>query len=178
MLTDMLSFTMDPIEVVLRGTMMYWFLFAIFRFVLRRDVGAVGLADVLLLVIVADAAQNAMAGDYKTVPEGMLLVSALIAWNVLLDWASFRFHLVRRVAMPRPLLLIHHGQVQRRNLRREFITMDELMTALRQNGVKDPSEVAEAYMEGDGSFSVLRKEDETSHQGRQGSEQRKERVVK
>lgn len=174
MLTDMFSFTMNPIEVILRGTLMYWFLFVVFRFVLRRDVGAVGIADVLLLVIVADAAQNAMAGDYKTVPEGMLLVSTLIGWNVLLDWAIFRFRFVRRVAMSEPLLLIHDGKVQRRNLRREFITMDELMAALRQNGVQDPSEVAQAYMEGDGSFSVIRKEGGAPQEG---SSRGKGRVV-
>ena len=51
-------------ELVLRGTLVYWLLFLIFRFVLRRDVGAVGIADILLLVIVADAAQNAMAAAF------------------------------------------------------------------------------------------------------------------
>lgn len=155
MLSDAFAFHMSPLEVVLRGTAMYWFLFAMFSFVLRRDVGAVGIADVLLLVIVADAAQNGMSGDYKTVPEGMLLVATLIGWNVLLDWASFRFAWVRRLAEPPPLLLMRHGRLHRRNMRRELITTDELMAALRQHGVKDPSEVTEAYMEGDGSFSVL-----------------------
>ncbi len=54
-------------EIVLRGSAIYWFLFAIFRLALRRDVGAVGIADVLLLVLIADASQNAMAGDYPGV---------------------------------------------------------------------------------------------------------------
>jgi uncharacterized membrane protein YcaP (DUF421 family) len=157
MLQDAFSFTQDPIELVVRGTAMYWFLFLIFRFVLRRDVGSVGIADVLLLVIVADASQNAMAGDYQTVPEGMLLVSTLIFWNFALDWASFRFAWLRRLAEPPPLLLVKDGQCLRRNMRREFVTEEELMSELRQKGVDDLAEVRKAFMEPDGSFSVIRR---------------------
>lgn len=154
-LSAMLEFHMNPLEIVLRGTLMYWFLFLIFRFVTRRDAGGVGIADILLLVIVADASQNAMAGDYKTVPEGCVLVATLIAWNLLIDWASVKSDWVRKFAEPRPLLLVRHGRVIHRNLRREFLTMDELRAQLRLAGVSDMLEVRAAFMESDGSFSVI-----------------------
>jgi uncharacterized membrane protein YcaP (DUF421 family) len=157
MLSQVFSFQQDPLELFVRGTAMYWFLFCMFRFVLRRDVGAVGIADVLLLVIVADAAQNAMAGEYKTVPEGMLLVATLLFWNWLLDFTSFRFPAVRRLVEPPPLPLVRDGKMLHRNMRREFITEDELMTALRQKGVKALSEVEEVLMESDGNFSVIKR---------------------
>jgi uncharacterized membrane protein YcaP (DUF421 family) len=157
MLAQVFSFQQDPLELFVRGTVMCWFLFCMFRFVLRRDVGAVGIADVLLLVIVADAAQNAMAGEYKTVPEGMLLVATLLFWNWLLDFTSFRFRAVRRLVEPPPLPLVRGGQMLHRNMRREFITEDELMTALREKGVKELSEVEEVFMESDGNFSVIKR---------------------
>lgn len=157
MLSQAFSFNQDPLELFVRGTAMYWFLFCMFRFVLRRDVGAVGIADVLLLVIVADAAQNAMAGEYKTVPEGMLLVATLLFWNWLLDFTSFRFPAVRRLVEPPPLPLVRGGKMLHRNMRREFITEDELMTALRQKGVKELAEVEEVFMESDGNFSVIKR---------------------
>jgi uncharacterized membrane protein YcaP (DUF421 family) len=157
MLSQVFSFNQDPLELFVRGTAMYWFLFCMFRFVLRRDVGAVGIADVLLLVIVADAAQNAMAGEYKTVPEGMLLVATLLFWNWLLDFTSFRFRAVRRLVEPPPLPLVRGGKMLHRNMRREFITEEELMTALRQKGVKELSEVEEVFMESDGNFSVIKR---------------------
>jgi len=141
---------------MLRGTLVYWLLFLIFRFLLRRDVGAVGIADILLLVIVADAAQNAMAGGYDTFAEGAILVSTIVAWNWLLDVLAFRFATVRRFASPGRLTLIKHGVAQRRNLRREFITMDELFEKLREQGIEKLSEVKVAYLEGDGQISVIR----------------------
>ena len=65
---------MPVLELFVRGTVVYWFLFLAFRFLLRRNVGALGVADILLLVIVADASQNAMAGQYSSVTEGALLL--------------------------------------------------------------------------------------------------------
>jgi uncharacterized membrane protein YcaP (DUF421 family) len=143
-------------ELILRGTLVYWLLFLIFRFILRRDVGAVGIADILLLVIVADAAQNAMSGGYDTFSEGAILVGTIVAWNWLLDWLSFHFPPVRRFASPAKLLLVQRGVPQLRNLRREFITMQELQEKLREQGVEKLAEVKAAYLEGDGQISVIR----------------------
>ncbi|HEY8609248.1 MAG TPA: YetF domain-containing protein [Noviherbaspirillum sp.] len=151
-------FSIPPMEIVVRGTAIYWFLFLIFRFVIRRDVGAVGIADVLLLVIVADAAQNGMSGEYQSVVDGMLLVSVLIGWNFLFDWMSFRFAWFRRLAEPRSLPLVKEGRIQYRNMRRELITEDELWSKLRQNGFESLAQVRHVYMESDGQISVIKRD--------------------
>lgn len=153
---ELFELSLSPIEIIVRGTAMYWFLFLLFRFVIRRDVGAVGIADVLLLVIVADASQNAMAGEYTSVTDGMLLVSVLIGWNYLLDWLSFNFEWFRRMVDPPALPLIKDGRILYRNMRRELITEDELWSRLRQNGVEKLAQVQYACMESDGQISVIR----------------------
>src|SRR4029453_7852844 len=96
------SLSMPPLELVVRGSAVYWFLFLVFRFVLRRDVGAVGIADILLLVLIADGAQNAMAGGYKTVTEGLILVSTILGWNGFLNWVSTKSKLMQRFVAPSP----------------------------------------------------------------------------
>lgn len=154
---ELFRFSLSPAEIVVRGSAMYWFLFFIFRFVVRRDVGAVGIADLLILVIVADASQNAMAGEYRSVSDGMLLVATLIGWNLLLDWLSFRFETFRRFADPPPIMLIKEGRLQKRNMRRELITDEELQSRLREQGVESVEDVRYAYMESDGHISVVKK---------------------
>ncbi len=156
---ELFGLTLPAAEIIIRGSAVYWFLFLIFRFVIRRDVGAVGIADILVLVIVADASQNAMSGEYQSIGDGMLLVATLIGWNVLLDWLSFRFKIVRRFAEASTLCLVKDGQLQMRNLRREFITEDELWAKLRQAGVSELSEVKLVSLEADGQISVLKKQD-------------------
>ena len=149
--------SVPPLELIVRGSAMYLLLFLLFRVVVRRRVGAVGMADILVLVIVADAAQNAMAGEYKSVTDGAILVGTILGWDMLIDWANWRFPALRGWLEAPPLLLVRNGHVIRRNLRHEFVTEDELESKLRQQGVKDVSEVAEARMESDGEVSVIKK---------------------
>jgi uncharacterized membrane protein YcaP (DUF421 family) len=156
---ELFRFDVSPWELIVRGTAMYWFLFVLFRFVLRRDVGSLAIADVLLVVLIADAAQNAMSGTYNSISSGFVLVATIAAWNYLLDWASYHSDRVRRFVEPPALRLIVDGRVLRGNLRREMITVDELKAKLRQQGIEQFSEVKSAYMESDGEISAVRSDD-------------------
>ena len=149
--------SVSPWELVIRGTAVYWFLVLLFRLVLRRDAGSVGLADILLLVIIADAAQNAMAGEYRTITDGFILIATIAAWNKLIDELSFRYAKVRRLFEPEEVPLVRNGRIYWRNLRRERIAEAELMAKLREQGVADVKEVKAAYFEPDGKISVIRK---------------------
>lgn len=146
----------DPIELIVRGTAIYWFLFLLFRFALRRDAGSMGIADLLLVVLVADASQNAMAGSYQSVTDGFVLIATLIFWNFLLDWLSYRFERLRKLIQPQPLLMVRDGRMLRKNMRREMMTKDDLLSTLREHGIDDIAEVKSAHMEGDGQISVIR----------------------
>jgi uncharacterized membrane protein YcaP (DUF421 family) len=154
---ELFRLSVPPLELIARGTAMYLFLFVLFRFVVRRRVGSIGMADILILVIVADAAQNGMSGEYKSVTDAFVLVSTLIGWNLLIDWLNFHVPALRKVLEAPPLLLIDNGRVLWRNLRHENVTEDELNSKLREQGVGKPSEVAKSYMEPDGQITVLKK---------------------
>ena len=147
---------MPVAEIIVRASAMYWFLFLVFRFVLRRDVGAVGIADILLLVLVADGAQNAMAGGYDSITEGLILVSTILGWNGLLDWLSTKSKLIARFVAPRPLVLVRNGRVLRANLRHEMMTLDDLQSRLRLQGVEKVADVKIARLEEDGQVSVIK----------------------
>ena len=154
---EIFGISVSPLELIIRGTAMYLFLFLLFRVVVRRRVGAIGMADILILVIIADAAQNAMSGEYKSVTEGAILVGTIMFWNVAIDWLNFRVLALRPWLEPPPILLIQNGRILYRNLRHEYVTEDELKAKLREKGVKDYSEVAEAHMESDGNVSVIKR---------------------
>jgi uncharacterized membrane protein YcaP (DUF421 family) len=154
---EIFGLTVSPLEMIVRGSAMYLFLFLMFRVVIKRRVGAVGMADILVLVIVADAAQNGMAGEYRTVTEGCILVATIIGWDVLIDWLAFTFPRVQTVLEPPPLPLIQNGQILWRNLRKELVSELELKTKLREHGVEDPGEVARAYLEPNGEVTVIKK---------------------
>lgn len=150
--------THSVMEIIVRGTIMYLGIFTLMRFILKRQTGGLSIPDVLLVVLLADAAQNGMAGEYRSVTEGIVLVATIIFWNLAIDLVGYYVPFVERLARPAPLLLIKNGQVLRRHMRQELVTMDELMSKLREEGVASPADVAEAYIEGDGNISVKKKE--------------------
>ena len=156
LLANLFEFSMDPVELILRGTLIYWLLFLLFRLVLRRDVGSIAIADILVLVLIADASQNAMSGGYETVADGAVLIGTIAAWNWLFDFLTYRFPAVRRLIQAKPLRLIENGKLLRRNLRKEMITQEELMAALRREGVEQIDQVKLATMESDGEITVVR----------------------
>ena len=143
------------LEIILRGSIMYLALFAMLRIVLKRQAGTLGMTDLLLITLLADASQNAMAGEYKSIPDGIVLVATIIFWNYLLDWLSFKSEWFSRLVEPAPLLLMRNGRMLHRNMRQEFITEAELMMQLREQGLDDVSKVKEAYIESDGRVSVI-----------------------
>ena len=155
--SELFGLSVSPWELIVRGSAMYLFLFVLFRVVVKRRVGSIGMADILILVIVADAAQNGMAGEYRSVTDAFILVGTLVGWNMFIDWLAFRFAPLRDLLEPPPLLLIDNGRVLWKHLRVELISEMELKTKLREHGVTDPREVAKAYIEPDGQVTVLKK---------------------
>jgi uncharacterized membrane protein YcaP (DUF421 family) len=149
--------TVSLVEIVLRGTLVYLLLFLLMR-VLRREAGALGISDLLVVVIIADASQNAMSSDYKSVTEGAVLVGTIIFWDYSLDWLGYKFPALGRLLRPAPLPLVKDGSALRRNMRKEMISMEELMSQLREEGVERLSEVKRCYLEGDGHISVIKKD--------------------
>jgi len=148
------SLETPPLEIIARGTVMYLALFAMLRFLLKRESGTTGVTDLLVIVLIADAAQNGMAGNYTTITDGVLLVAVIIGWSFLLDFIAFHVPAAERIIRPQPLVLIRDGRILYRNLRRELLTEDELLGQLREQGVDNLARVREARMESDGQISV------------------------
>ena len=78
------------LEIIVRGSVMYLALFIMLRIVLKRQAGTLGMTDLLLITLLADASQNAMAGEYKSLPDGVVLVATIIFWNYLFDWLTVK----------------------------------------------------------------------------------------
>lgn len=141
-------------EIVIRGTIMYIGMFALLR-IFRRQAGSIGIADLLVIVVIADAAQNGMAGDSKSITEALILIATIILWDWFFDWLGFKSVFFQRILAPQPLLLIEDGKFLNKNLEKEMITEKELRSQLRQQGIEDATTVTKCYLESNGHFSVL-----------------------
>jgi uncharacterized membrane protein YcaP (DUF421 family) len=144
-------------ETIVRGVFMYLAIFVLLRVILRGRTSAVSVSDLLVLVLISDAAQNAMAANYLSITSGLVLVTTIVVTSLVMDWLAFRYGAVRRFVHPEHRPLVVDGRVLRKALAEELMTEEELMTQLRLNGVEDPSEVKAAYLEGNGAISVIKR---------------------
>lgn len=142
-------------EHFLRGTVVYLTLFAIIRFLPNRQIGAVGITDLLVVILFANAAQNAIASSYTSITDGLILIGVIILWSYGLNWLGCKFPRIQRILAPPPLLLVKNGRLLRRNMQKELITEGELWVQLRKQGVDDLRDVHLAFMETDGTISVI-----------------------
>jgi uncharacterized membrane protein YcaP (DUF421 family) len=145
-------------EIIVRGVITYFTIFILLRVVLRGRTSAVAMSDLLVNVLIADAAQNAMAAQYNTITDGLVLVATIVLCSFTVDWVGYRYEPVRRFVHPERKPLIVNGRVMRKVLQEELITEDELYTQLRLNGIEDIQEVKAAYLEGNGEVSVIKRE--------------------
>lgn len=148
-------------EVVLRGSVVYFIILFYMR-LLRRGMGQLNLTDFLFITLVADASQNAMAGEYQSITEGAVLVGVLFTWDYLMNWLGYHSVLVRQITTPKQVELIRNGRLMHENLKKELITDDELNAALRLQGVDTYRDVKLCCLEPDGNISVVRKEGKAS----------------
>jgi uncharacterized membrane protein YcaP (DUF421 family) len=146
------------LEIFIRGTIMYLAMFTLLR-VFRRQAGSVGIADLLVIVVIADAAQNGMAGDSKSVTEAVLLITTIVLWDFFFDLLGYRSKFFERILEPKALHVIKDGKLLRQNMKSEMITYDEIMSQMRLQGIENINDVKKACLESDGHFSFIKKED-------------------
>jgi uncharacterized membrane protein YcaP (DUF421 family) len=148
-------FTVSPFALFLRGTIVYLLIFILMR-ILRREPGTVGIADLLMVVLIADASQNAMSNEYTSVLDGIVLILTIVFWNYAIDWITLHVRSVERFTYPDPIPLVRSGRMNVSNMRRQFVTPEQLRSMLREHGVDDISKVKAAFLEGSGHVSVIR----------------------
>jgi uncharacterized membrane protein YcaP (DUF421 family) len=82
----------------------------------RRQAGSLGPADLLVLLLIADASQNAMAGEYRAITDGLFLVATIVSWEYALDYLSFHVPAIGRLIECQPLPVVENGALNRENL--------------------------------------------------------------
>jgi uncharacterized membrane protein YcaP (DUF421 family) len=161
------AFTPDVslFEIFFRGTLIYFAIFVLLRVLLRGRTGSMTTTDLLVLVLIADAAQNAMSADYHSITAGLVLITTIIFWSFALDWLGYHIPALEGFVHPQRQPLVVHGRMIRRTLEHEMITEDELMSQLRLQGVERLEEVKVAYLEGTGDISVIKEGRKSGNSG-------------
>lgn len=151
----MLNLSIPWWEFIIRGVVVYFFLIFILRVTGKRQTGQLAPFDLVLLLVLSNAVQNAMNGGDNSVLGGMISAVTLIACNSLVGYATSQNKKLEAFVEGRPLRIIHNGTLYTDAMKRARLTHHELMAALRANGCAGIEAVHCAELENNGQITVV-----------------------
>jgi uncharacterized membrane protein YcaP (DUF421 family) len=141
--------------IVLRTLVVYGFILAGFRLTGKRDLGQLAPFDFALILLIANAVQNAMVGPDSSLVGGLVAAGVLLLVNHLLGRIAARSRLLERALQGRAKLLVYRGKMHPEAMAAERITHDDLLQALREHGCASVKQCRLAVLEVDGTISVI-----------------------
>lgn len=151
----MLTLAIPAWDIVLRTAVIYLVILVGLRLAGKREIGQMTVFDLVVLLLLANAVQNAMVGPDTSLVGGLIAAAVLLVLNAVVARLRLRWPRLRRIVEGSPTLLVLHGEVIADHLRREGLDQETLEAALREHGVADLSDVEMAVLEIDGSISVV-----------------------
>ncbi len=148
-----------------KTTIVYLFLVLGLRILGKRELGQMNIYDLVLIIVLANAVQNAMVGDDSTLVGGLVAATTLLILNRALTVAMAKSSKLEHILVGEPLLIVNDGKMLTDKMRREGITIEQLMTALREHGLQKLEDAHICVLEVDGTISVVPK-DSKVHQTR------------
>ncbi|MBJ6979772.1 MULTISPECIES: YetF domain-containing protein [unclassified Luteimonas] len=146
------------LELLARGAFMYLGILFLLRVMPRRSGGELATMDLVMLLLVTESATHSL-GDYSSLADGFFLILTVMGIDYAVNALSYHVPWFERLVSSPPLPLVLDGKLQRRNMRREFVTEEELNGLLRAHDVDDLSQVKRAYVESEGEITVVTRKD-------------------
>lgn len=149
----------DILEVVVRSLCVYLFMVAAIRIFGKNQLSQLNAGDVILLLLISNAVQNAMVGENTSLQGGLIAALVLFLANFLLKKLMFHNPKVKSFLESDPVILIKDGKLIPGSLEEAEITIDELEESIREHGVEKIEHVRLSILEVDGSVSVISEND-------------------
>ncbi len=150
----------DLLSVAIRTAIVYVCLVLGFRFLGKREAGQLSTLDLVVLLVISNAVQNAMVGQNTSLIAGLLAAAVILVLDLALHAVADRWAPLRNALDGEPTILVDHGRILFANLRREGISDRELAVALRQNQLLSADEALYVFLETNGQISVIPRRDE------------------
>jgi uncharacterized membrane protein YcaP (DUF421 family) len=145
-------------DLALRATFLFCFVYLLTRIIGRRELSSLEPFDLILLIVIGDAIQQGLTQDDYSVTGALIVVGTFAMLQVLLSFLSYRFPILRPALDGEPIVIVQDGRVLEKNLRRERLTIEEVLVEARQQQVTSMDDIAWAVLETSGKISVVPKQ--------------------
>jgi uncharacterized membrane protein YcaP (DUF421 family) len=147
----------ELVYTALRASFVYVFLLIVVRLLGKREIGNTSAFDLIVALILGEVVDEIIYGDV-TILQGVVAIVVVALWHLVNSWASFKSKFIEKLTGAPPTVVVKNGEIQRKNLARERLNEDELLSELRMMGVDDVKEVKQATLEPNGKISVIQED--------------------
>lgn len=150
------------LELVARTASIFLILFLLFRIWGKKHLGELAAFDLVIFLIMSEAVQNSLVNDDKSITGGLIVVVTFMILSSLMNIISYKFRIAEKLLEGTPKVIIRHGKIMPHVLRKERISLPELLESIREQGVLHLHDVGLAILEANGKISVIKKDDAKS----------------
>ncbi len=144
-------------DIVLRAVAVFAFLYVLMRVIGRRELSTLEPFDLILLVILGDAVQQGLTQDDYSLTGGFLAVGTIAILQLGTSFVNFHFPRLRPILDGEPIVVVQDGKPIERNLKRERVTVEDLLSAARRQNIAKLDDIAWAVMETSGEITFIKK---------------------
>jgi uncharacterized membrane protein YcaP (DUF421 family) len=145
-------------DLAIRATFLFGFVYLLTRIIGRRELSSLEPFDLILLIVIGDAIQQGLTQDDYSVTGALIVVGTFAMLQVLVSLLSYRFPSLRPALDGEPIIVVQDGKPIERNMRRERLTVEEVLVEARRQQLTSIEQIAWAVLETSGSISIIPKQ--------------------
>ena len=144
-------------DIALRGIVLFAFVYLLTRVIGRRELSSLAPFDLILLIVLGDAVQQGLTQDDYSVTGALIAISTIAVVQIFVSFTSFRFPRMRPTLEGEPIVIVQDGKPIEKNLKRERLSVQEVMEEARLSQISSLDQIEWAVLEPSGNISFIEK---------------------
>ena len=147
---------MELFTVVTRTTFFYFFVAVCYRFMGKREVGQLGIIDLIVSILIAELVAISIENTDKSILLTIMPISVLVIIEIVFAFISIKSRRFRTFITGKPSIIINHGKINYKEMIKQRYSLDDLLFSLRQKEIKSIEDVEYAFLETNGTLSIFK----------------------
>ena len=151
------------LSIMFKTTILYIFIIIVYRIMGKKEVGQLGIVDLIVSILIAELAAISIENADDSIFVSIVPIIVLVIIQVLFNYVSLKSDKFRKLIDGNPTVIIKEGKIKFKEMTKIRYSLDDLITQLREQGIKSIEEVDYAILENDGKLSVFQKQDDNNN---------------
>ena len=150
---------MEYLRIIFRTSFFYFFIIIIYRLMGKREVGQLGIVDLIVSILIAELVTISVEDANKSILTSLVPIICLVVLQIILSFASLKSNRIRSMLDGNPSFIVKNGKINYKEMIKQKYNLDDFLTQLREKNIRSIEDVEYAVLENNGSLSVFKYKD-------------------